>query len=202
VLTEPEAGVVGPRAVAKRRDDFLRGRWVAKQLLQRHLGGGAMLELAVLPDDRGVPIAYRAGARLDVSLSITHTRAYAAAAVVDLPWTVGIDAERYLENPALITSNYFTPAEQALAVDRRVSTTIWAAKEAVTKASGEGLRVSMHSIEIRAIGEPGADGWREVQLVSPQGKLPAWAWDEPDCVVCVVVAAEALTGRPVWQSLG
>jgi phosphopantetheinyl transferase (holo-ACP synthase) len=204
-LCPEEAGLLGPRAVAKRRGDFQRGRFIAKKLLAWCFPGTGTLDHSVMPDDRGVPIARDGnGECRPVSLSITHTFQYAAAAVVEAPVKVGIDAERAIENRELVTANFYTERENALVLGSReparVATTIWSAKEAVTKAIGEGLRVPLLSIEVRGIREPLADGWREIELgsVGDRGTLPAWAWSEGDCVV-VVALSEVREGlRPRW----
>lgn len=206
-LCEQEAGLLGPRAVAKRRDDFHRGRFIAKKLLAAHFPGTSPIDHGVLPDDRGVPIPRDpSGQARPVSLSITHTRGYAGAAIVAAPLQVGIDAERAIENRDLITGNFYTEAEQALvaraAEPARVATTIWSAKEAITKAIGDGLRVPLLTIEVHAIGERHSDGWRDVDVrVQDQGVMPAWAWNEGDCVVVVALDGPSGGTRPHWAIL-
>jgi 4'-phosphopantetheinyl transferase EntD len=205
-LCPREAGLLGPRAVAKRRGDFHRGRFIAKQLLVSRFAGSGPLDHCVIPDDRGVPIARDGrGEARPVSLSITHTSGYAGAAIVDSPLQVGIDAERAIENRELITGNFFTEREQALvagaAEPARVATLIWSAKEALTKAVGDGLRVPLLSIEVGGLGERQEDGWRSVEIRALEGGAaqPAWAWHEGDCVVVVALSAPPpKSARPRW----
>lgn len=184
--------MIGPRAVPKRRDDFHRGRWIAKKLLMARFPGTGMLDHVITPDERGVPIAHDALLRpRPVSLSITHTAGFAGAAVVDAPGQVGIDAEVMIAEPSAIARDYFTEQEQALATgDPMAATIIWSSKEAIAKALGEGLRLSLQSVRVVAIGEAAADGWREVSV---EGGLGVWAW-VGGCVVAVAGAE-----RPEWE---
>ncbi len=211
VLSQAEAGLLGPRAVAKRRDDFLRGRMVAKQLLAAIVPGATATDFEILPDDRGVPQVERAGGEgVGLSLSISHTTGVAAAAAVELPATVGIDVERWMSNPELIIGDYFTSEEQALleplqgeAYVRR-ATAIWSAKEAVSKAVGEGLRIAATSLVVREISLQARDGWNELSIEIRVGaplRVVAWMQERSEYVITVAAvvpqgAEEA--GVPRW----
>jgi phosphopantetheinyl transferase len=202
VVSEREAGLLSPRAVPKRRDDFLRGRFIAKSLLASLSPPAALTDFVVLPDERGVPEPFDAAQRaLPWSLSISHTAGYAAAAVVPLPARVGIDVERWLQQPEWIVRDYFTETEkqllEAVGPDEsvRAASGIWSAKEAVSKALGAGLRLATTSIAIREV-HPGPRGawrtlaieWRQLEKggVTP---ISAWVQELSDAAVAVAVIA-------------
>jgi 4'-phosphopantetheinyl transferase len=209
ILTEAEAGLIGPRAVAKRQNDFLRGRWIAKRLLMRTRAGSGLLDHSVLPDRRGVPIPFTAEGSQPLSLSISHTDGFAAAAMAPCPWVVGIDVERPIANPALIAMDYFTEGERKLldgAADRpRMAALIWSAKEAVAKALGEGLRLALLGMEVVEPGgsEPGC--WHALRMRcrdhDPDGSWHCFSWHEG--LAIVTVAAHLKMGsasiHPHWE---
>ncbi|WP_144461186.1 holo-ACP synthase [Siminovitchia fortis] len=72
----------------KRKTEFLAGRFAAKEAFAKALGTGIGAELSfqdieIDADERGKPhIVHPVGQRKKIHLSITHTRAYAAAQVV------------------------------------------------------------------------------------------------------------------------
>lgn len=72
----------------KRKTEFLAGRFAAKEAFAKALGTGIGAELSfqdieIAADDRGKPHIVRpADGGIIIHLSITHTKAYAAAQVV------------------------------------------------------------------------------------------------------------------------
>lgn len=203
VLTGSEAGLLTPRAVPKRRYDFLRGRWIAKKLMSRVTPGMGLLDVSILPDDRGVPCLIGSQGPLPYSLSITHTDGLAGAAIVELPELVGIDAERLIADPSLIAQDYFTETERGHLADAptssRVATVIWASKEAASKALGEGLRLSLTSMVVLDPGPLELGVWHPIRVrVDGHPSMSLWTWHEESAVVAVA-AVPALEGAPVWD---
>lgn len=173
-LHPKECACVGSRAVAKRRDDFLRGRAVAKCLIEDVVGIRSD-DVWIVPDERGVPTAYhRGGERVPICLSISHTQGLAASAIAPLCGGLGVDVELCIKEPRHIMCDFFTPRERALCdsvqcwshFDRARGTPtelsntphtsavglraaqIWALKEAGLKALGTGLRVSADTVQV------------------------------------------------------
>ena len=214
LLHPRERSVLSPRAVAKRRDDFLRGRYTARSLLARALS----LEteaLAVIPDHEGVPWAeHDTLGRLPVSLSLSHTHEVAAAAIVDLPFRVGIDVEQPIASPDSIVADYFERCEAALCdlegSERSVrAATIWALKEAGLKSLGTGLRLPTSAIVVRAIDDQlDASGWSRVEMElgstapEPHDALRGWIRRHQEVMVALCVRLTALGGEveppPPW----
>ncbi|MFW5739708.1 MAG: 4'-phosphopantetheinyl transferase family protein [Myxococcota bacterium] len=182
-----ELTLLSPRAVPKRRDDFARGRFVARQLLSRSLFIDPA-RCAVLPDAQGVPWAEDdVHGRLPISLSISHTAGLAAAAVVSLPCRVGIDVERPIEDAASIVRDYFTVMELRLVGEVELeerpwrAAEIWALKEAGMKSLGTGLRIPTTAVEVVGIAaEAHARGWCRVDIMlgagAPKTRWPVRAW--------------------------
>lgn len=168
---------------------------------------------AVLPDSEGVPRAYRIpGELLPLSVSITHTRGYAAAAAVPLPLRVGIDVERILEQPQLVARDHLASSEVSLLngleqgeVARR-TTVVWVVKEAVMKTLGEGLRIPTTSVVVRALDRKhGEHGWCRVEVDAERWRgdhrFDCWVEERDEVMIAVAVrippGAEVPT-RPVW----
>ena len=146
--------------MAKRRRDWLLGRWTAKHLVQQYLvktlGGETppLPAILIAADPDGAPYAIldsqspphllRLLASL-FSLSISHSGDRAFCALTDGPGaTVGADIERIEPRQLGFIEQFFTPAEIAVVhaapADQRdtLITIIWSAKEAVLKAGRYG----------------------------------------------------------------
>ncbi len=200
-----EAAMLSPRAVPKRQDDFRRGRWIARSLLSQMLRV-APDQLCILPDADGVPWAeHDDHGRLPYSLSISHTLGMAAAAIVDLPFRVGIDVERPLESPASVIGDYFEAVEIRLCevgdeedLGWRAAE-IWALKEAGLKALGTGLTIPASAIVVRGIEtEASLAGWQRVDLgmgrtaPGPERPIRAWVrrWGGVVAALCVLLRGD------------
>lgn len=141
----------------KRQQDWLLGRWTAKNLLQRVVAqsGRGLLPLnvvAIHSDAAGAPVVDAPGVA-DLSLTISHSCGCALCAVVNAPaWPLGADMERIETRPLGFVVDYFSPEEQWLVekanADMRdvLVTAIWSAKESVLKALHVGLSVDTRSV--------------------------------------------------------
>ncbi|MBA0052919.1 4'-phosphopantetheinyl transferase superfamily protein [Streptomyces sp. AJS327] len=158
---ERDALLAGPARA--RRARFL-GRVAVKDAVRRWLwdrGHGPVFpaEIRVGNDRSGRPwVTVPHGEAPTVSLAHTGTLAVAAARP---PGTaVGIDVERVTERPRGLEGTATTPPERALLdrldTDRRTAfTRFWAAKEAVAKAQGTGLRGAPRQFTVVATEEDG-----------------------------------------------
>lgn len=157
-LSVAEAATWATFTVPKRRADWLLGRVTAKQLLQSYLNNETgetpdAQRITVAADADGAPYATLDGARLPISLSVSHSHETAFCALDDGQGvSVGADIE-YVErrDPAFLT-DFFTAGEQAWAATAAdpelAATLLWSAKEAVLKAMREGLRIDTKQLEI------------------------------------------------------
>ncbi len=158
-------------AVAKRRDEWLHGRWTAKRLLTAPgmpWEGVPFTALAIENAPEGAP--YVRGAQSAGCLSITHSRGMAACAF--LPGeagTVGIDLEWVEPREEVFIRDFFTANEAELALSLEgeardlLVTLIWNAKEAVLKAWQKGLRLDSRAIEIVAEGVGRGEDWEQLK---------------------------------------
>ena len=174
-LSPAERAALRRFGVPKRQHDFRLGRFAAKRVLALLYGDEetvAMSRFEIRPAPGGAPLAFRDGARLNVSLSISHSAGWAAAAVQREEGRLGCDLERIEERSHAFVLDYFTPGEQAFAEagpdGGRRATLVWSAKEAVMKALGEGLRLTAATVEIVPdLHFVSRAGWRRFAVTAP-----------------------------------
>jgi len=193
-------------AVAKRRRDWLLGRWTAKHLLQsyvaRCIGTWLPLDAFVISSDPDGAPRVIVDCRLQVAdweknlqsvicnlqLSISHCNGYAFCAISDRSGlAIGADIERIAPRAPEFAADYFTPRElmqvAASPANGRDTTVtlIWSAKEAALKALRLGLTVDTRCVSI--------------ELCRPYGAALAWA---PLAVRSTLLQAEASGGMYGW----
>ncbi len=163
----------------KRRNEWLLGRWTAKQLLKRCLNGYeelALTAISVGADPDGAPyLSVQGEGRLPASLSISHRGGRAVCALSPaLSPAIGVDLERVEPRSSAFVEDFFTSEEAARVwaypVERRdtLVTAIWSAKEAVLKAFREGLRIDTRAVEVRHVAGLDVEG-----ASVPEELLPA-----------------------------
>jgi 4'-phosphopantetheinyl transferase len=186
-------------AVAKRRRDWLLGRWTAKRLLQSHVArrAGTWLPLdtfVIASDPDGAPRVIvdsspnLQSAICNLQLSISHCNGNAFCAISDRTYlALGADIERVAPRAPEFAADYFTPRELAQvaaspANERdAIVTLIWSAKEAGLKALRLGLTVDTRRISI--------------ELGQRYGAAPAWS---PLAVHSTLPRAESVGGIHGW----
>jgi len=209
VLHADEQAKLAALKTAKRRQDWVLGRWTAKRLIQavaRQQTGRelALPEIEVQNGRRGDPMVNFPG--LDVSLSISHGHGQAFCALVERPsWPIGADMEWIEPRSEVFVQDYLTATEQEqvnLAGEGMrdvLVTAVWSAKEAVLKALHLGLTVDTRSVEclIAPVDErpsawtPFTIGCDDGRLPQPAPPLTGWwrVWD--NFVLTLVVGEES-----------
>jgi len=173
LLSSGEQPRLASFAVAKRRRDWLLGRWTAKRLLQSYIARrtGVSLPLdsfVIASDPDGAPHVI-ADRRLQIAdwsenlqsaicklqLSISHCNGYAFCAISDhCGLAIGADIERVAPRAPEFAADYFTSRELAQVAaspaNQRdaVVTLIWSAKEAALKTLRLGLTVDTRDVSI------------------------------------------------------
>jgi 4'-phosphopantetheinyl transferase len=162
--------------VARRRGEFLLGRWAAKSLIASVLdcAPGPWLEVRAAPS--GQPLAFLDGSPLRLSISISHREGLALAALDETGSPLGADLEHLEPRSAAFVRDYFT-AREAEAVARGdpelVANLIWSAKESALKALGKGLTADTRSIEVE-LGPPLASPWQALVIHGAHGLQGFW----------------------------
>lgn len=160
LLSRRETAVYQTLAHAKRREDWLLGRWTAKRLAQVVLaaeaGPCAAADLSILAAADGAPQLWLdedAPGPYPAGLSISHTHGVAFCAMSCAAGAaLGADIERITPRHPAFVGQYFTSAEQTLLLQAPPAqrecliTAIWSAKEAALKALRCGLRLDTRQV--------------------------------------------------------
>src|SRR6266540_730485 len=209
LLSPSEQQRLAAFTVAKRRGDWLLGRWTAKRLLQSYV---AQCTDAWLPLDTFIIDSDSDGAphvivdcKLQISdfpsnlqsaicnlqslmLSISHCDGHAFCALADRSrLAIGADIERIAPRAPEFAADYFTSNELAQVAASPVNerdatvTLIWSAKEAALKTLRLGLTVDTRRVSI--------------ELCQPDGAALAWA---PLAVHSTLPQAETSGGMYGW----
>lgn len=139
-LTPDEQQRVSAFRSARRRAEFVRGRTVLHRALREVFDDDPV---SIVRDERGA-------LRLDghaAALSLTHTAGLSAVALAPHERVVGLDVEHVRPvNPDLLARML---GEGEAAPDTpRPELVVWTAKEALLKATGQGLRTRMATARI------------------------------------------------------
>jgi 4'-phosphopantetheinyl transferase len=150
-LSPRERNHLGTLRIAKRRNDWLLGRWVAKQAA-RQLYDHGLIE--IIAADDGAPELYVDAKRTNHTLSISHSNGFAMAAIGGGSMRMGCDVEYIEPRSREFIACYFTAPEAelvALVGERErplVANLIWSAKESVLKGARVGLRFDTRRVEV------------------------------------------------------
>lgn len=182
LLSAPETIVYNNLYSAKRRKDWLLGRWTAKRVVQAaaEKSGGRRLscsEISILAAKDGAPEVWLGEdgglSRGDYNISISHSSDVSLCAVL-APGArlLGADIEAVEPRSSRFVEDYFTEEEieavsQAPLESRDcLITAIWSGKESALKAVREGLRLDTRSVSCRfthsgTSTHPGTGGYKQ-----------------------------------------
>jgi acyl transferase domain-containing protein/NAD(P)-dependent dehydrogenase (short-subunit alcohol dehydrogenase family)/phosphopantetheinyl transferase len=146
-LAPDELAELRGRGTERRVADRVAGRIAAKRALSL-LTGVPPLGLRIDNDPLGAPVVTGAPAQV----SISHRGGHAVAVASSGP--IGVDLELVAPRPASFLADWLTDGERARCGDDPLRVNLcWAAKEAVSKCLGTGLRIGAREIEVVAFGD-------------------------------------------------
>lgn len=209
-LGASERAAVARLTLVKRRSDWRLGRYTAKAAAAAFLAVEDG-RIEIIASTAGAPVAVLDGARAQHELSLSHRAGRAVAVVAPPGPAVGCDIELVEPRSAAFVRQWFVDAERALVESAPpgerpwLANLIWSAKEAATKAIGEGLRLDVARARVTfGLGEasPGTDGWRPLGVRwGDDGATVQHGWfrREPEWVIAVVGGG---SGSPPPRRLG
>jgi len=157
-LSTQEASRVNEFQFAKRRADWLLGRWTAKLAVASHLrlccDRATLRNVEIIATPSGAPEVMLSGKLLDIAISLSHSSDMAVCALTGSGRTLGCDLEQVEPRSDAFITDYFTADEQAL-VRRssaeccwRLVALLWSAKESALKALRAGLRLDTRTVRV------------------------------------------------------
>lgn len=187
LLTPEEALVFARLSGDLRRNEWLLGRSLAKQLVQRYFEVTSdtspdRKSIAILPDSAGAPVVLLDDVPLPLSLSISHSRgAGFCALTATAGLRIGADIEQIAGRDAQFLMDFFATGEREWlaslgAEDHALgATAVWSAKEAYYKAQRTGLPLHGAWVEIVPAAVP-SDGWSPFAIESEQSGKWEGSW--------------------------
>ena len=162
LLSASETTVFNNLHSAKRRKDWLLGRWTAKRVVQAAAvksgaGRPADREISILAAKDGAPDVWLGEegrlSRADFNISISHSGDIAlCAAVTPAAHQLGADIELIEPRSPRFVEDFFTAEEQESVIQAPADsgdcliTAIWSGKEAALKAVRQGLRLDTRTV--------------------------------------------------------
>ncbi len=170
---------------AKRRNDYLLGRWTAKAALAHRLGNdsdsSALADIEIGNASDGAPAPQVAGAPALLSISMTDRAGWAVCLTGPPGRDLGCDLELVEPRTEAFVRDYLTPSEADFVLaelpgEQRdlLANLVWSAKESALKVLRTGLRRDTRSVEVR-LGAAATAGWRELVVTADgQRRFPGW----------------------------
>jgi 4'-phosphopantetheinyl transferase len=204
-LSASEAARINGMRFAKRRAEWLLGRWTAKQAVAAYWKVRAkprrLASIEIRSAASGAPEVFLAGKAAGVAISLSHRAGRAVCAVAPPDAVLGCDLEVIEPRSDAFVSDYFTDDEQALvagaaqADQPRVVTLLWSAKESALKALGMGLRLDTRCVQVSLADGQDPELWCPLQ-VRYDGQIFRGWWQSTASILRTLVAAPP-PGMPV-----
>lgn len=172
---------------AKRRQEWLLGRWAAKSLIRSlpAYHDYSLTEIEILSAAEGAPsFQMRGGGIAPNGLSISHCDQFALCALSSgTDVSIGIDMEKIEPRSHTFVKDYFTPLEVGLVIAQAseskdmLTTLIWSAKEAMLKALRVGLHWDTRQVEIYKVSGSleASRGWNKIHVADLQRESRGWS---------------------------
>lgn len=177
-----------------RRNNWLLGRWTAKQALLSLLENGGMVlemkDIFIRKTASGAPVAEFGIPVPPCSLSISHRAGHAIVVAAPGDVLIGCDLELVEPRSEAFIADYFSDRErECIRKDPPFfSNLLWCVKESVMKARGEGMRIHPGRIEVEVDGQANEGGWHKaLARLNPGGIIYPGCWRrERDFIWAVV----------------
>jgi 4'-phosphopantetheinyl transferase len=179
---------------AKRRADWLLGRWTAKRALSAYLKlpfqPDVFWNLEVCAAESGAPEVFFGTESFPLTISLSHRAGRAVCAIAPSDAALGCDLEVAEAHSDGFIADYFSAEEQAViaqspATERPALVSLfWSAKESALKALHAGLRMDTRSVTVRLLNTAPCSGEQDGR-----------SSEDPSCFF------RRYLGRRGWQAL-
>lgn len=205
-LGERERAKLAELRFAKRRNDWLLGRWTSKCALAAYLNRSrdreSLTEIEILAASDGAPEAWIGGQHGSAAISISHSNGVALTVAGVAHSMLGCDLERVEPRSEAFISDYFTPHEHRqlrladLSHRHLLANLFWSAKESTLKAIRSGLRLDTRTLSVILPGGfSQVQDWHPLRVHSVAEDFQGW-WKEEEGMVRTIVGRN-LSSLPV-----
>jgi 4'-phosphopantetheinyl transferase len=160
----------------KKRNDWVLGRWTAKNAVRNFLKKShprlLMYGIEIVSAEDGAPEVFYNGAPLPAFISLSHSHGTAFCVVSDPGTQLGCDLEKIEPRSELFVRDYFTKNEQDfISLNDKASHTLWAnlvwsAKESALKALRLGLSIDTRSVEVDFTASDEIAYWKKFKVTA------------------------------------
>jgi len=181
----------------KRKNDWLLGRWTAKNLLKQSYFSGLRLdEIEIRAGENKAPFVFVNKLIQDQTITISHSNSLSFCAAAKYPLSIGCDLEKIEKRSDFFIRDYYTDFEKIGASNYSTHgldecsyySLCWSAKEALMKAIRTGLSTHPKKIEVKSLQKPKAS-WAKIQLnLLPQNEPYFGLWKIKENFVFVIVS--------------
>jgi len=184
---------------ARRRADWLLGRWTAKRAVAAYwklpTACRVLASIEIHAASSGAPQVFRFGQAAAVAISLSHRAGRAACAVAPDGTALGCDLELIEPRSDAFVADYFTAEEQILvartapAHQPLVANLLWSAKESALKARGVGLRADTRCVRVRSVERfwDASDAWCPFEVDYDPQIMRGW-WQSTGAFLRTLVA--------------
>jgi 4'-phosphopantetheinyl transferase len=184
-LSPAERGRAESMRYAKRRSDFLLGRWTLKHAVARVLGlpdaAATLARIEARPSPGGAPRLYLDGQPAGRGISLTDRAGCAVCLVAARIAAIGCDVEVVEPRSDAFVRDYLTDRERRLVETGEsardlLANLVWSAKESALKVLGTGLRADTRSVEVTVAElSPAELFWSPLEVRTASGaRFPGW----------------------------
>jgi 4'-phosphopantetheinyl transferase len=182
----------------KKQQDWLLGRWTAKQALSKYFKESKAEfysnELSILPAADGAPEVFHKGDPVDIHVSLSHSHGIGLCAIGPKGIRIGCDLEKIEPRSSAFIEDYFTDKERAIISDNEekhkplLANLIWSAKESVLKALRTGLSIDTRQVQIECSPIGDEQCWNDFHIVLPGMDLKLYGkWQMKSGMVVTMV---------------
>ncbi|HEY6947037.1 MAG TPA: 4'-phosphopantetheinyl transferase superfamily protein [Candidatus Acidoferrum sp.] len=163
-LSPSEADELSAKRFAKRRRDWLLGRWTAKNAAALCLGIAkdlqALGEIEIRSKPSGAPEVFLRNEPAPVTISLSHRAGMGACCIAPSHVLLGCDLETIEPHGDAFAADYFTVEEQMFVAKTEPTNRLsllalfWSGKESALKALCKGLQLDTRSVLVSLRGMP------------------------------------------------
>jgi 4'-phosphopantetheinyl transferase len=209
-LAQGEREYLSNLRFARRRDDWLLGRWTAKRALAYYLektnkrSTVSYPEIEIRRKPSGAPEVLLEGEAFPVLLSLSHRNRRSLSVLASADTMLGADLELIEVHSKAFLEDYFTEAEKRILSNASevdlplLGSLIWSAKEAALKALMVGLSEDTRSVEVDLLEFQPTPGWNPLSVRKVDDEQIFQGWWRKDQEFLLTIVSSPPPALPIY----